>query len=290
MGKQVAEIKSFELKLDAPPDDEGRFTGHASVFGNVDKGNDVVEPGAFTKTLQETPDVPIFWVHNYDSVPIGVSTSMAEDTKGLRVEGQLFIDSSESAREVFGAMKAGAVKGLSIGYNAVKRSFKGSVRHLQEVALGEFSLCPFPMNELAGVDGMKARKYLDRYSATGTVDCVLSLIENAADYLASEIADGDTDDIARLTTIMPLLTDCLASEINDLVTEPDEGDDIANAPIVYEGMRAPIELAVKNLQALLDAEPATATRSVDGAATEDATEPDVSTLRALMADIKTSAA
>jgi hypothetical protein len=36
-------------------------------------------------------------------------------------------------------MKMGAIKGLGIGYNTVKRTFKGPVRHLQELALGEFS-------------------------------------------------------------------------------------------------------------------------------------------------------
>ncbi len=287
MGKQAREIerKSFALKLDAPPDDEGRFTGYASVFGTVDKGNDVVEPGAFTKTLKENPAVPIFWVHEYELVPIGISTSMGEESKGLKVEGQLFIETSELAREVFGAMKAGAVKGLSIGYQTVKRYFKGQVRHLQEVALGEFSLCPFPMNPQAEVDSVKAQKWLGQYGATEEVDCVLSAISSLTDYLASEVAEGDSDDVARLNTILPLLSECLMSEIADVASgESDDDSEIVDVEVYVEMMREPVDFAVKKLQALLDSEPASATRRVKRAA-DDASEPDVSTLRALMADI-----
>lgn len=164
MRRQMAratEHQQFELKLDGPPDAQGRFTGYAAVFGNVDRGNDVIEAGAVTKTLQTDPVVPLFWQHDYNAVPIGTG-HMTPDVKGVRIQGQLFIDSSELAREVYGAMKAGAVKGLSVGYNTIKRAFKqtskGSVRHLQEITIGEVSLCSFPMNPSAEVDSVKAER------------------------------------------------------------------------------------------------------------------------------------
>lgn len=289
MGKQAAEVKSFAFKLDGPPDDEGRFAGYAAVFGNVDKGNDVIDVGAATKTLQENPDVPIFWVHEYDIVPIGMGHLALDDKKGVRIEGQLFLESSELAREVFGAMKAGAVKGLSVGYNTIKRYFKGAIRHLQEIAIGEVSLCPFPMNPLAEVDDVKAHKWLGQYGSTESVDCVLSAIGTLTDYLASEVAEGDTEDVARLETVLPILADCLASEIADVAAgECDDDSEVVDVEVYVEMMREPIDLAVKKLQALLERdEPAKTTRSVKRAATKNATEPDTSTLRALIADVKT---
>jgi uncharacterized protein len=148
------ETRAFELKLDSPPDDEGRFTGYAAVFGNVDKGKDLIEPGAFRKSIQENPQVPILWQHNPDE-PIGVSGYMVEDGKGLKVDGQLAME-VQRAREVHALMKMGAIKGLSIGYNTIKRNFKGGVRHLQEVALGEFSPVVFGMNPLAQVTSVKS--------------------------------------------------------------------------------------------------------------------------------------
>lgn len=295
MGKQAAfrarEVKSFAFKLDAPPDDEGNFTGYAAVFGNVDKGNDLIEAGAVTKTLQENPEVPVFWVHNYEVVPIGTG-KLAPDPKGkgVRIDGQLFLETSELAREVFGAMKAGAVKGLSIGYQTLKRSFKGAVRHLQEIAIGEVSLCPFPMNPLAEVDSVKnERKWLGQYSATESVDCVLSIIADVTDYYASEVAEGDAEDVGRLNTILPVLMECLASEISDLETDAlqDDDDSEIDVTVYVEQMREPINLAVKKLQALLEHEPASTTRQLKRAA-DDATEPDVSTLRALIADIRSA--
>ena len=66
-------------------EDDGFYTfqGYASTFGNVDHGNDVVERGAFRKTLMElsnkaprVPDtnyskiMPILWQHDMDE-PIG---------------------------------------------------------------------------------------------------------------------------------------------------------------------------------------------------------------------------
>lgn len=169
------EHKALEFKLDAPPDDEGRFSGYAAVFGNVDLGNDVIEPGAFTKTLKDNPTVPILWAHDSDQ-PIGVSTSMVQDGKGLKVQGKLTME-VQKAREAHALMKAGAIKGMSIGYNAIKRSYAGSVRHLQEVALGEISPVTFPMNPEAGIAAVKSE---DRSEA---LTALRSLHESVRDFL-----------------------------------------------------------------------------------------------------------
>jgi uncharacterized protein len=135
----------FELKS---LNDAGELEGYAAVFGNFDLGGDVIEQGAFTKSIEESGgEVPILYQHDrYE--PIGVSTKLEQDRYGLRVKGQLNMD-VQRARETRSLMNQGAMKGLSIGYGAVKKSFSGSVRHLKEVALKEFSPVVFPMNELA---------------------------------------------------------------------------------------------------------------------------------------------
>ena len=45
------EHKSVAFELKKEPDADGVFEGYASVFGVVDQGMDVVERGAFTKSL-----------------------------------------------------------------------------------------------------------------------------------------------------------------------------------------------------------------------------------------------
>lgn len=221
------EVKTFAFKMDGPPDDEGKFSGYAAVFGTVDRGNDIIDPGAVTKTLQENPEVPLFWQHDYSVVPIGVGQLAPDPSgKGVRIEGKLFIETSELAREVFGAMKAKAVKGLSIGYNTFKRAFEGKIRRLQEIGIGEVSLCNSPMHPNALVDAVKA------------------------------FDDPSVDTKAVLSKL--------------------------------ETLRDSLDLAAKELHALLEHEPADATQDALGAA-EDATEPDVSTLRALIADMRSAA-
>jgi hypothetical protein len=283
---KLPETKSFALKLDGPPDDEGRFSGYAAVFGNVDQGNDVIEAGAFTKTLQDNPEVPILWAHDTDQ-PIGVSTSMVEDGKGLRVEGQLAME-VQRAREVHALMKLGAIKGLSIGYKTVKRSFKGAVRHLQELKLGEFSPVVFPMNELAGVDGVKD---LYGWEATEGVSCLLVMIRAGADFMVEETREGDTADAARMQTILASLAKLLASEIAELASACTcaAGTCTCGPGALDEAMSAHIELSIKTLQALLDG-----TEPPDGTQTrqEPPTDPEpetISTLRSLHDGMRTLA-
>ncbi len=47
----IREVKSFKFNLESADDATGEFSGYASVFGVVDNGGDVIERGAFAKTL-----------------------------------------------------------------------------------------------------------------------------------------------------------------------------------------------------------------------------------------------
>ena len=134
--------------------DAGQFLGLASTFGNVDSTGDLVEHGAFTKTLQDNNgETPILWAHDPAAI-VGVGR-MRETQQGLEIHGQLVLDSNEPAQRAYSLMKAGAVKGLSIGYDAVRHVIKNGVRILQEVKLYEVSLTAFPMDGSALVTAVK---------------------------------------------------------------------------------------------------------------------------------------
>jgi phage head maturation protease len=49
------ERKTLPFSLKQEPDAlvAGVVEGYAAVFGNVDDGNDLIDPGAFTKTITE---------------------------------------------------------------------------------------------------------------------------------------------------------------------------------------------------------------------------------------------
>jgi uncharacterized protein len=137
--------------------ESGTFTGYASVFNNVDLGGDIVAPGAFLKTMNDKPNVPILFSHSTREV-IGVNKEWKEDNHGLFVTGELNLD-VQRAREAHSLMKQGALSGLSIGYDPIQVDYsryeKEGVRLLKEVKLWEYSVVAFPMNEEARIEEVK---------------------------------------------------------------------------------------------------------------------------------------
>ena len=137
--------------------ESGEFVGYASTFNNVDSGNDVVMPGAFTKTLKRRPATQVKLLLQHDtSEPVGVIQSLEEDPKGLKVNGRLILQTTKG-RETYELMKAGALDKFSIGYKTLKDRFdriKG-VRFLEELDLFEISIVTFAMNMSATLSNIK---------------------------------------------------------------------------------------------------------------------------------------
>jgi HK97 family phage prohead protease len=128
------------------PDRPGSFDGYASVFGVPDLARDVVMQGAFRQSLagQAASEVKLLWQHD-PSQPVGLWTSLVEDARGLRCQGQLNLD-VQRGRELYALMKQGAVNGLSIGFKTVKsRKDPLGGRQLLSVDLWEISLVTFPL-------------------------------------------------------------------------------------------------------------------------------------------------
>ena len=148
------ENKTFPLEIKAAEmQEDGTFVGLASTYGNVDQGNDVVDRGAFTKTLNERGvEVPLLWSHD-SKIPVGLGT-LEDSPSGLVVRGKLNLE-KQIGRDVYSDMKMRIVKGLSIGFETINKKMNEGVRHLTELKLYEVSLCLFPMNEQASVFGVK---------------------------------------------------------------------------------------------------------------------------------------
>ena len=155
-----SEIKKLVFESEVKSDALGVFSGYASIFGNEDQGNDIVQKGAFTKSLQERPasKVKMLFQHKTDE-PIGVFEEIYEDQKGLFVKGKLALG-TQKGRETYELLKIGALDGMSIGFKAdpQKQGYnenKRGIRTLKEVDLMEISLVTFPMNENAVVESVK---------------------------------------------------------------------------------------------------------------------------------------
>jgi HK97 family phage prohead protease len=132
---------------------EGTFEGLLSPYGNVDQGADLVEPGAYTKTLQEQGNKrPLLWQHKSDT-PVG-EIVLEDRPEGLWCKGQLLMALPE-AQKAYLLIKSRIVKGLSIGFEAVKDAIENGVRRLKEIKLYEGSIVTFPMNESALIASVK---------------------------------------------------------------------------------------------------------------------------------------
>ncbi len=137
--------------------EDGTFHGYGSLFGVTDLGRDVVSRGAFTKSLTQRPASRVKMLLEHEAGPIGVWTSIKEDSTGLAVEGKLILDTVKG-RETHALLKAGALDGLSIGYRTKSSRLdkaKG-VRLLDEVELHEISVVTFPMLPTATVHAVKS--------------------------------------------------------------------------------------------------------------------------------------
>ena len=140
--------------------DTGTFEGYGSVFGITDKGGDIVAAGAFAETLTAAKTAgrlpALLWQHR-QAEPIGVYTSMEEDSIGLKVAGKLALKTARGA-EAYELMKMGAISGLSIGYRVRDDSWDRvtGVRTIKKADLLELSLVTIPMNDAARVSAVKA--------------------------------------------------------------------------------------------------------------------------------------
>ena len=147
--------RSGPFKLKSVDRAKSTFDGYASVFGNVDSYDDVVERGAFTKTLVEFGKrVKVLWQHD-PMCPIGRPSEMEEDDKGLHVVAK--ISETTLGKDAMVLLEDGTIDELSIGYTPIKWTYdkESGLTRLHEVKLWEFSLVTWAANDLAVVQGVK---------------------------------------------------------------------------------------------------------------------------------------
>lgn len=141
--------------------ENGSFTGIASVHDVEDLGGDVIEKGAFRKTLAENPEVLVLWHHNPNEI-IGKG-HVREQGNSIILDAQLDMD-DPTAQKVYSKLKKKLLKGLSIGFQAVKSKWEQieeeqksrMVRRISELKLFEVSVVAFPMLPAAQVMRVKS--------------------------------------------------------------------------------------------------------------------------------------
>jgi HK97 family phage prohead protease len=128
-----------------------RLAGYAAVFNESSVPlpfKESIAPGAFRKTLTETPDVRL--LINHEGLPLARSKNgtlkLNEDDRGLYFEAEL-ADTTE-ARDIYKLVERGDVDQMSFGFRVIRQNWSKdrSRRVLTEVSLadGDVSVVTYP--------------------------------------------------------------------------------------------------------------------------------------------------
>jgi HK97 family phage prohead protease len=144
-------------------DGEMRLSGYAAVFNEPSLPlpfREYIAPGAFRKTLQETPDVRL--LINHEGLPLARTKNgtmtLTEDEVGLRFDAVL-ADTSES-RDLYKLIDRGDVDQMSFAFRVIRQKWNGdrSERTLTEVSLadGDVSVVTYPAYPATSVEAREA--------------------------------------------------------------------------------------------------------------------------------------
>lgn len=103
------------MEIRAVDDSLGTFSGIASAYDVIDAYGTVMTRGCFDKSVANHAErYPLLWQHDVTE-PIG-SFKIVSTTDALEIEGSFCLDTVRG-REAYSLLKAGAINGISIGFN-----------------------------------------------------------------------------------------------------------------------------------------------------------------------------
>ena len=167
-------VRKVEFRAE-PSSDGLTLEGYAAVFNEwtqIDSYEGTfqerIAPGAFKKTISERMPVLQFDHGTHPligSIPLGVITSLREDSHGLRVKARL--SDNWLVEPVRDAIRDGAIQGMSFRFRVINdkwtRGKNGPERIINEIALYEAGPVVFPAYEQTSV-GVRSREVLTSLS------------------------------------------------------------------------------------------------------------------------------
>ena len=128
----------------------GIVKGYGSVFGNKDSDNDVIEKGAYRRTIKNNGS-RVKYLYQHDiTKPIGKMKELYEDDKGLVLVAE--VPKTTFGNEVLELMKYGVIDENSVGIMPVKKDYdEDGVRVIKEAKLYEISAVTIAANDEAKI-------------------------------------------------------------------------------------------------------------------------------------------
>jgi HK97 family phage prohead protease len=176
-----------------------RLAGYAAVFDDPSVPLPFVEriaPGAFRKTLSETPDVRL--LINHEGLPLARTKNgtltLTEDSRGLYMDAEI-ADTTEG-RDLYKLVERGDVDQMSFAFRVIRQKWSEdrSMRTLIELSLadGDVSIVTYPAYPtttveareklMRAIQSIKEGRALDGESLM-VVQAVLDKVTEAYDYL-----------------------------------------------------------------------------------------------------------
>jgi HK97 family phage prohead protease len=196
-----------------------RLRGYAAVFNDASVPlpfKETIAPGAFRKTLSETPDVRL--LINHEGLPLARTKNgtltLSEDDRGLFMDAEI-ADTNEG-RDLYKLVERGDVDQMSFAFRVIRQKWNEdrSVRTLTEVSLadGDVSVVTYPAYPTTtvearealriAIDAIKEGRALDGESMI-VVQAVLDKISDSYDSLE----EGKTmlEVVLGLNTLEPMI-------------------------------------------------------------------------------------
>ena len=207
MKRQIGDIVTKSMAVRPPTKskaangtdlNEGEFLAYASVFGVKDLDGDVVQPGAFDKTLADWQakglPIPLLWGHNTadPDMNIGEVLTATPDDHGLLVHCLCDLEGGKGP-QTHRLIKAGRVNNLSYTYRITAGEFiipQGTTAkdeepyfRIDEVDLFEISVVPIGANQETAILAVK--------SAIGSMAATAGLSTKNEDALRGALTQAE---------------------------------------------------------------------------------------------------
>jgi HK97 family phage prohead protease len=187
-----------------------RLAGYAAVFDDPSVPLPFVEriaPGAFRKTLSETPDVRL--LINHEGLPLARTKNgtltLTEDSRGLYMDAEI-ADTSEG-RDLYKLVERGDVDQMSFAFRVIRQKWSEdrSTRTLIELSLadGDVSIVTYPAYPTTSVEAREAlRKAIDAVKEGREVTGESLVVLNS---IFEDLSEGH-DYIMKAVEMMAMLT------------------------------------------------------------------------------------
>lgn len=202
----------------------GMMEGHGAVTGNLDRGGDIIEPGAFKNLESLVRDGSLLVGHDWEGMGVGTIDEAREDSEGLFFKSTFHEDehSQMIRNRVMERMKRGKNVGLSIGYSAKEytdgKEDERYVRRIKALEVYEISIVTVPMNPMA--NATSAKSFEDQYDESlAALKSFLTRAKGLKDLRESEGRKLSELNQSRIEALAAEMDD-LHSQLKDLLSVP----------------------------------------------------------------------